>query len=178
MRLSEAQDVETCKTKNLLEARKILNRLEVPFWLSNGTLLGYFREQGFIEHDPDIDVGVWITDWNPDIMQSFIRSGFRLYKRYGSLESGYQYSFHKRDIKFDIFFYVDEADHTWMPVFVGKRMLKYIFPKFTLRPITFLGEEFLIPENTEEVIVAQYGEEWRIPIIEWSYVTSPRNVIE
>lgn len=167
------------KRLNLLDAKRIFDSLGVTFWLSNGTLLGFYRENDFIEHDPDIDVGVWQSDWDPVILVSFLSNGFKLYREYGFTDTGLQYSLYKRDIKFDIFFYVKEEDHSWMPVFVGNtRMLKYRFPLFELKTITFLDEQFQVPDPTEDVIVAQYGEDWRHPIVEWSYVTSPHNVYE
>lgn len=165
------------KSSNLLEAKSILDTLSLPFWLSNGTLLGYYREGSFIEHDPDIDVGVWRDDWTADIAPSFQDAGFRLYREYGSLDAEYQYSFYKRDIKFDIFFYVEEDDHSWQPIFErGRIPHRYIFPRFTLSPVEFLGTTFLVPTDIEAMLVAQYGEDWRIPITEWDCITSPRNV--
>ena len=35
-----------------------MKKLDIPFWISHGTLLGWYRECGFIFHTNDIDFGV------------------------------------------------------------------------------------------------------------------------
>lgn len=41
---------------------EIFYRQGIPFWLSEGTALGFRRDNGFISHDDDIDIGIWIHD--------------------------------------------------------------------------------------------------------------------
>jgi phosphorylcholine metabolism protein LicD len=46
----------------LLALKEMCDRVGVEFWLECGTLLGAFRNQDFIPHDPDADVGILYTD--------------------------------------------------------------------------------------------------------------------
>lgn len=38
-----------------------LDDLGIPFWLSSGTLLGWFRQCDFIPHSQDVDIGIRIA---------------------------------------------------------------------------------------------------------------------
>ncbi len=40
----------------------LLESLRVPWWLVGGSLIGALRHSGFVPHDDDIDLGVWMTD--------------------------------------------------------------------------------------------------------------------
>jgi hypothetical protein len=44
--------------ENLLLAKKVLDSINVKFFLSHGTLLGWYRECGIIEHTTDVDLGI------------------------------------------------------------------------------------------------------------------------
>jgi len=55
---------EACKRlMDLLQAlRTMCEKTNTKFWLECGTLLGAFRTQDFMPHDPDADVGMLYTD--------------------------------------------------------------------------------------------------------------------
>ena len=64
--------------RNLLDARSILNSLEIIFWLTDGTLLGYFREKDVIGHDIDVDLGLMIDAYSDTIIPAFLQQGFEV----------------------------------------------------------------------------------------------------
>jgi phosphorylcholine metabolism protein LicD len=47
-----------------LEMKKILNQLTYTWFIENGTLLGAYRNNKFIAHDDDFDIGILISDLN------------------------------------------------------------------------------------------------------------------
>lgn len=48
--------------QQLYETGKRLDRLNVPWMIYFGTLLGWYREQNFIEHDDDVDIVAFVED--------------------------------------------------------------------------------------------------------------------
>ena len=53
------------RTKLLFEVKKVLDENMVNFWLSNGTALGFLRDNDFIPWDDDIDIDVYSEDLLP-----------------------------------------------------------------------------------------------------------------
>ena len=45
--------------KNLKDFKRVMQRHGICFWISEGTALGAVRANDFIDHDDDVDVGVW-----------------------------------------------------------------------------------------------------------------------
>lgn len=165
--------------QNLLDAKAALDELGVPFFLSNGTLLGYYRENGLIKHDRDVDIGVKIEDFDDRIIDKFISCGFNLKTVNGEKDNGLEYSFRKRDIGLDIFFYYDTPNTSWMAVWMhhNNERFRYVYPLISgYKVVEFLGQKFRIPENTEEYLVAQYGEHWQSPLDRWDCFRSPENI--
>jgi hypothetical protein len=164
--------------QNLLDAKAVLDGLNVPFFLSNGTLLGYYRGGGLIGHDSDVDIGIKIADYKEGIVDAFVSAGFTFHVQNGTNASGLEYSFKKRDIGLDIFFYNDTEHVSWMAVWMhhNNKRFKYVYPLICeYTTVKFLGTAFRIPANTEEYLTAQYGD-WRTPVAIWDCFSSPRNI--
>lgn len=163
--------------QNLLDAKCVMDSMGIPFFLSNGTLLGYYRDGHLMGHDRDVDIGVKITDFKDGIADKFIEAGFIFRGSNGRKENGSEYSFIKRDIGLDMFFYYDTPRDTWMAVWDDKdNRYKYTYPPISgYKTIIFLGEEFNIPTNTEQYLEAQYGD-WKEPVTKWDPFKSPKNI--
>ncbi|XP_064235381.1 ribitol-5-phosphate transferase FKTN isoform X5 [Aotus nancymaae] len=101
--------------KELLQlAAKTLNKLGVPFWLSSGTCLGWYRQCNIIPYSKDVDLGIFIQDYKSDIILAFQDAGLPLKHKFGKVEDSLELSFQgKDDVKLDIFFFYEEADHMW-----------------------------------------------------------------
>lgn len=65
-----------------IEALRIIDEVSssenVSYWLTCGSLLGAYREHGFIKHDDDIDIGILSHFINKSFIDELINKGFVL----------------------------------------------------------------------------------------------------
>ena len=100
----------------LKKTKKALARLGIPVFLSSGTCLGYFREGKFIDHDYDIDVGIFAKDYDPRLVDEMKKEGLYLYRILGNKRNGMELSFRMPNTplgkyaKIDIFLHYLESD--------------------------------------------------------------------
>ncbi|XP_049788439.1 ribitol-5-phosphate transferase FKTN-like [Schistocerca cancellata] len=166
--------------KLLSRTKTILDSIGVRFWLSSGTCLGYLRQCDIIPYGRDVDIGIFITDYNEKIVTEFLSHGFTLKHWFGKINDSLEISFKTGDIKLDIFFFYEEEYWVWnggTQAKTGKKF-KYIFPRFTLCWTEFLELKVRVPCETETYIEANYGKNWRIPVVHWDWKSSPPNVRE
>ena len=159
----------------LNDATMVLKELGVISWLTDGTLLGYKRDATFISHDPDIDIGVWISDWKNEILPAMIKQDFELIHVLGTVDNGLEYSFQKNGVRFDIFFFYKHEETVSYACYMDGIQLKFEYPLFDLIPVDFLGQTFNIPDNTDQYIEIRYGTNWHIPDPVWHWAYSPKN---
>ncbi|XP_071117908.1 ribitol-5-phosphate transferase FKTN-like [Haliotis cracherodii] len=164
----------------LSRGKEILDDLGVPFWLSSGTCLGWYRQCGIISYSKDIDFGVWIKNYQEDIVAAFEGRGFSLKHVFGKESDSYELSFKAGDIKIDLFFFYEEAKYMWnggTEAWTGQKY-KYFFPKFDVCWTEFLGLRVRVPCPTLPYVTANYGQNWNSPVRHWDWMTSPANVKE
>ena len=176
----ESSDFRIKANQILTSVVDVLSRLNIRFWLSSGTCLGWYRQCGFIPHSKDVDIGIWIKDYNNTIIQEFKKRDFLLKHMFGKVEDSYELSFTIDDLKLDIFFFYEDEDFMWnggTQVKTGKKF-KYLFTKFTLCWTTLNDLLVRVPCDTHKYILANYGEKWNQLIKTWDWKASPPNVRE
>ncbi len=172
--------------ESLKDLKEVLDKMNIPFWLSDGTLLGHQREKDFISHDPDIDVGIFIEDWKRECLTELKNKGFDLSLQFGLEECGLEYAIEKRDIKIDLFFFYKGLPNrnvywhsawTKSPKIGGKfrQMIRCFYEPFELKEIEFKGNKFLAPDNIIKYISQKYGDDWETPKEKWDWATDPLN---
>lgn len=169
--------------RNLIDAGEVLRSLGIDFWLTDGTLLGYFREGDLIEHDLDADLGLSIGDYSDDIIPSFKRVGFDLKYVLGEKKRGLELSFIRDGVKVDLFFFYRESGRLWHGAWRGfdkgrrRNLIKYYYEPFELKEVEFLGGRFNIPADTEKYVETKYGKDWRTPVRDWDWAMGPANAV-
>ena len=135
--------METAKHKILVDllrdAKSVLQRNNVVFWLDSGTLLGALREGDFIPWDHDIDLGCWKQkddfEVKQKLKQKFQELGYRVFI------TDYWLNIHFRDhpdLNLDLNFYTVENGMAVAPASSMKPCLNDFVSKTADRLITFL----------------------------------------
>jgi hypothetical protein len=167
--------------KNLIELDKLFRSLSVEYWISCGTLLGFYRNNDFINHDEDTDICIPSKYLNKNLIESIKKLGFKIKNKFGRISDGFELSIHKNGIKTDLFF-VYERDGKWYhSVYSGfgqKEKIKhdYVFSPFKIAKKEFLGYKFSVPDKTESHLIEHYGENYKYPAKVWKYHESPQNI--
>lgn len=161
---------------NLLDADRAVRSTGATPFLVDGTLLGAVREQNFIVHDRDIDLGVFMEEMNAEMVtQAMTAAGFRLRKTYGRHDCGLELSFVSRAIKVDVFGYYLDAHGRYHAAWQAGEPIRYRYPAFALLPIAFRGHAFAAPEHPERFLEVKYGAAWRVPVTIWDWAWGPHN---
>lgn len=150
-----------CK-ENLEKISYILNKHNLTFWLSEGTALGALREGNFIEHDDDVDLGMWYKNYKnfKKILPILIKDGFTIDKQ---LLNNTFISLSRNNEKIDIDFTHSDIDCIACKTKNAdckscNPMLKYLK---NMSFINFLGDKYLCPGT--DYLEYLYGKNWNIP---------------
>lgn len=160
----------------LISLRKFVTCLGGKCFIVDGTLLGHVREGGFINGDHDIDIGMWIEDYDDRILADLEVAGFKLMRKSGDKTAGLLYMFEDDGIKIDLIFYYRQSDHIWANLYVHGKKLKASYREFDLEMARFKGVDVLIPSPPEQYLVDIYGPNWTQPSTMWSYKYSAHNL--
>ncbi|XP_076451230.1 ribitol-5-phosphate transferase FKTN-like [Babylonia areolata] len=156
---------------------RTLDRLGLPFWLSAGTLLGWYRQCDVVPYTNDVDIEMRIQDYTPKMTGALVASGLKRLKQIGKVEDGFQLRFGFGGIFIDIFFCYEEQDHVWWNMFSDSQKYRYVFPKYSLRWTEFGGLRVRVPYPVEMYLTALYGQEWSKPVRMWNWLMGPRNKV-
>lgn len=146
--------------ENLLLLKNILDKNQLAFLLSFGTLLGAVREHDFITHDEDIDLIMMKSD-----MPKFLATLFELRENgfeIARYESRGFLSIIRKGEYIDFYFYEDYPEDPTFS-YCGRDM----YPKRLLEdvaPIEFQGAMFMAPRDCKKYLEFNYGKDWRTPI--------------
>ncbi|KAM9734449.1 LOW QUALITY PROTEIN: ribitol-5-phosphate transferase FKTN [Menidia menidia] len=164
----------------LTAASKALTALQVPFWISSGTCLGWFRQCGVVSWSRDVDLGVFISDYRPDMVQAFKTAGLTLKNKFGKVSDSLELSFLWGGVKLDVFFFYGDGDLLWNGGTQARtgRKFRYWFPRFSLCWAELLGVRVRVPCETRDYVEANYGQSWGVPQKRWDWKASPSNVQE
>lgn len=153
----------------LRDLKHTLEKNEILFFLISGTLLGCMRENDFLSHDKDIDVGVWNTV-SFDALKKAVSMAGCFYSLAG--RSKHLLSIrHVNGVTIDIFIHVKEVSNYWH---AGVKT-KWNNTPFSLISKNFLGEQYLIPEDYDLYLTENYGD-WRTPRINFDSAKDTPNI--
>lgn len=110
---SEAKEIDNLKKNFSIHGLEVLKSFDdimsgsnIKYSLAFGSMLGAVREKGFIKHDLDIDVYVWIEDYSSSFVDLLKSNGFSL-KHTFSVDNdklGKEDTIEKNGVQIDIFY--------------------------------------------------------------------------
>jgi len=164
--------------QNLLDFKRIMEKLNIPFVLIDGTALGVYRDNDFCPGDEnDIDVGVSreYAEEIPKIWPEAEKKGFKILKVWRDfLPNKLQgCKIGRNDNHIDVCvldkfgdeafnFGQDPTYKTGKKGFFASVVSKRHYEKFL--EFEFKGEKFNLPSDIEDYLKSRYGKNWRIPV--------------
>jgi hypothetical protein len=178
----------------LRDVATVLEKYQCTYWLSDGTLLGAMRENDFIAHDDDVDLGVWAADFDIRVIHELLHKfGCRFGRLQGKPDDGMLITLQRAGVHLDLFFYYPLKNSTSSEksaIYCSSYMLlkpydtsnmakryDYLYPDF--KPLvrrSFKGHKFWVPENAKQHLVAAYGKDWQKPQPTWDTEKDQRNI--
>lgn len=173
-----------------------LKKLKVSYWLDCGTLLGLIRENGFISHDIDIDIGILLDDFTPSIEAELQNNGFKLVYKYELIDSeikGLEHTYEYKGINLDIFFYRLSEKKKCCHYFIteegksrdftinkygGLLVAQMCVPHSGVKSIKFLKRSFKIPVDYRGHLRAIYGDNYMTPNPKWKADMSRYEILD
>ena len=162
----------------------ILNELNdkrgTLYWLTWGSLLGYYREHGVIFGDNDLDLGMFCEDISCSFVDDLIEKGFEFSEAIIDNDyRGFHIAFYYKNVKVDLYSFKRSNDNKEFVGFApgpykgkwieSKRHNIYLnkwfyFPYTGMRKTEFLGVSTMVPENDRNILEILYGKEFMTPI--------------
>ncbi|MFO0955382.1 MAG: LicD family protein [Candidatus Saccharibacteria bacterium] len=178
----------------LRDIASVLEKYQCTYWLSDGTLLGAIRENDFIAHDNDVDLGVWAADFDVRVIHELLhRFGCRFGRLQGKPDDGMLITLQRAGVHLDLFFYYPLKNSTISEksaIYCSSYMLlkpydssnkakryDYLYPDF--KPLvrrSLKGHNFWVPKNAKQHLIAAYGKNWRTPQPNWDTMKDQCNI--
>ena len=174
--------------ENFQEVLKIIYNSELKkydLWLDFGTLLGFYREKDFINHDLDMDFGIIINDYDDFLEKEkyLIKKGFSRTKEFYYKNRLVELSYSYKGLNVDFIVYRRKADVIesdtifFMMNALGKptryEVYNYSLPFSELEEHNFKAVEIKVPNNAREYLSKLYGEDFEVPNTNYNWKENP-----
>ena len=174
--------------ENFQEVLKIIYNSQLnkyDLWLDFGTLLGFYRENDFINHDLDMDFGIIINDYDDFLEKEkyLIKKGFSRTKEFYYKNRLVELSYSYKGVNVDFIVYRRKADVIesdtifFMTNALGKptryEVYNYSLPFSELEEHNFKAVEIKVPNNAREYLSKLYGEDFEVPNTNYNWKENP-----
>lgn len=161
--------------REILEAfDTIAHSHNVKYSLMFGTLLGAYRDKGFIMHDDDIDIAVDINTISFEFIKNMCNNGFEiLHICVSDMKDCVHFAFEKNNVKFDLYSYNVTNQQVLLSDPIPDSELYYSTKKQEIDRVKFdfrgfskdnsLGKDISIFSNPDEILQILYGANFMTP---------------
>jgi hypothetical protein len=155
-----------------------LNSLQMPWFCTSGTLLGFVREGQLISYDDDMDFVAYLGEF--DCNANLRNEIDKFYEKNKNIISKGMNDLHYRllnvGVSADLFLSWGDLNgniyiYPWCSAQLGS---SEIFP---LDVINIEGHKFNIPRNPEACLKLNYGDQWRVPNPLWRFDWDKSNLL-
>ena len=176
---------EEVVAKELKAFKNLLYSNGIKFFLIGGLCLGLIRERKFLEHDKDIDIGIF-EDVDLERLKTILEAHYDEVSISGGVENGGKIVWAKKPINgkllvFEIQVHYKSGNIIYMNRDLGastpkgwrKGRMQWDYKYFAnLQSVRLAldGEEYLVPSPPEEYLTVQHGN-WKVPeeYTDWRY---------
>lgn len=166
----------------LAHIAEVFKKHNIPAFATYGTLLGFVRENGFLKHDDDIDLGVLPGAWSPKRLLKVLleeEAGFTYLMGFSYDGKVTEFKLQYGKVPIDFFFYEDDGEKFFAGSYHFSPDVKYptsnansaqrvCEPRIErLETRKVYGIDFPVPANAEYVLEKLYGN-WRVPDTNWN----------
>jgi len=149
-----------------------------PVWLAFGTLLGAYRDHGFIKHDDDIDMAMYAKDFNHVFLRGLYEKGFKIIRQFSMINTNEpnhpiltEITLIYKGLQIDVFFVFQDATGNHSYLYGGMNSINnmwYVTPvDYTFcgmfKEILFEGSTSYVPTDTKDFLDYWYGDNFMIP---------------
>ena len=157
------------RTKNLLDSKSIFDKLGITFFLTEGAVLGAYRNNDYILWDDDVELDIFeevFLERYDEICKAFMDESFIVRGKDYKFKSrpGEKFNAYRRGEKITVrglFLDPSYRENEFRLTNVYQYPRKFYENVGT---IDFKGATFRVPTPIEEYLVYCYGEEWKTPI--------------
>ena len=152
---------------NLLDFKKVADEIGLRFMLMEGTLLGAYRDKGFVINDEtDIDLGIMEEEFDkvPELINRLLNIGFNFPKVVNFNDVFHGGDLNRNGCHIDLMRMIRQDNLVYNIGEMGA--LRYDFPKEVFdgySKIMFYGHEFDAPKDIELCLETRYGD-WGTPV--------------
>lgn len=164
---------------------------QLPWFLVSGTFLGLIRENGFLAHDYDIDLGVFEDEIDIQAVRvAILASDKFVLKKYdhhkstlfqaktASKNADVPYILkiiHVSGIHIDLFIHYRDTTQTPAIYWHGSSLHRWENSAFALKSYDFYDHQVLGPADADTYLTENYGD-WRTPVTEFNCTTDTPNL--
>jgi len=156
MREVIASDLAACKAA--------FDKVEVPWVIVGGVVLGYARYKDIMPWDTDLDVGIY-TEINDVQWQSLIftlrTKGFRI----DGEKKDFTYAYRATELNIDTYHKDGEFYYCFPKSTPGLKFVEKAKWFDDIQIVDFIGDKYPIPNYIEDFVSAHYGIDWETNII-------------
>jgi tetratricopeptide (TPR) repeat protein len=142
----------------IVDLHRTLHSAGIPYFLAAGTALGIVRNGRPIDHDKDIDVGIFEEDWDRDSLIEIFRKSSSFDVDTSHPKNSKVGLIHRGGANIDLFKFYREGNN----IYHNGVFVRWKNTPFDIQEYALPSGQVYIPSNEDRYLTENYGD-WKIP---------------